>query len=160
MENINKYKRCYNCTGANMRSTCGFPMFGCVLCKTYGDGKGNLLEEYYNEEVKITVGKTEQVFTPPNYKCLECKDSFVVMYEIYDEDCVDDGCSDPCAFMPKVKARCEECNPECNIPTRTEQKDRYFECKKKFLEMGKLYVDYFDEWNSRYIDVLKKNLKN
>jgi hypothetical protein len=28
------------------------------------------------------------------------------------------------------------------------------------LEMGKLYVDYFDEWNSRYIDVLKKNLKN
>ena len=133
-----KYKKCYNCTGTHMNYTCGFPTMGCPLCKKYGDGEGNLLEEYYNKEVKIMVGDTERIFTPPSYKCIYCKDSFVTNIQIYDEDCVDNICTNPLAFMPRVNARCDKCNPECDIPTKKEQEEKYFECKEKFLQMGEI----------------------
>lgn len=100
---------CYNCTGAKMHTMCGFPMPGCVLCETHGQGHGELFQDFS----KITVQIGTETFVPPDYSCLMCKDSKVASRQIWDEDLVDDGFSDHGAHnMPQVEVACWKCCPE------------------------------------------------
>ena len=56
---------CYNCFGVT-RWECGFPVRGCLLCYTYGDGLGHLKKEYRYKSVEIPHGNHIDKFTPPN----------------------------------------------------------------------------------------------
>ena len=64
MDDNNKYDICYECP---VYYQCGFPYRpGCDLCKQYGKGNGQLLNEYTNKEITLN-GKT---YKP---KCIFCK---------------------------------------------------------------------------------------
>jgi hypothetical protein len=117
--------QCYGCRGANEILECGFPMWGCLLCKTYGDGCGNLLIEYRYREVIID----GQTFVPPQYECLFCKDTKVYDYQVYVESLKDDMWSDGGLHnMPTVKVACHSC---CNM----EHEKQYEDAKSKVFAL-------------------------
>ena len=77
---MTNYVKCYNCYGHGFTRTCGNPNnLDCLLCKTHGDGKGGLLEEYSNK--LIIIG--EEKFKPPKFYCTYCKDTLSHGYGIY-----------------------------------------------------------------------------
>lgn len=117
---------CYNCTGAKMHTSCGFPILGCTLCETHGQGYGKLFQEYG----KVTMVIGDKTFIPPNYNCLMCKDSKVTSQRIWDEDLEDDGCSDHGAHnMPQVKVACWKCCSENSKLEFESAKTKYFDKK-------------------------------
>ena len=97
---------CYNCRGANTRLMCGFAMYGCDLCKTYGDGSGHIYSKFRNIEVVINGKK----YVPPAFSCLECQDTKKSKYTIWDSTLANDRWSDYGAHnMPKVTVACRRC---------------------------------------------------
>jgi hypothetical protein len=122
-EKNNLYTLCYGCRGANETTECGYPMWGCLLCETYGDRHGNLLVEYRHKEVIIN----GQTFKPPTYTCLFCKDTKVYDYQVYIESLQDDMWSDGGLHnMPLVKVACHSC---CHV----QYEKQYEEAKSKVL---------------------------
>lgn len=119
---------CYNCRGSNTRTMCGFPQFGCELCEMCGDGHGHIYSKY--RTVPITVGN--QIFTPPTYSCLSCKDTKKAMYSIWDPTLMDNRWSDHGAHnMPKVEIACRACSgPEHEVEYKN-AKLTYFMSKTK-----------------------------
>ena len=114
---------CYNCTGANTMMMCGFPEFGCALCKTHGLGFGKLFASYRDKTVIID----GQTYIPPSYSCLFCKDKKVTKRTIWDNRLTDDSWSDHGEHaMPRVVLPCSECLPD-------EFKEQYERTKKEIL---------------------------
>lgn len=118
---------CYNCTGSKSHSMCGMAMSGCTLCETHGTGHGDLFVEYSKMAVKIG----DEMFTPPNYSCLQCEDTKKTSRQIYDKDMVDNGCSDPCFRMPWVDVACWKCCEEQSDKDLKVAKDKHYASKKR-----------------------------
>ena len=53
MQSNNRYVECYGCHGVNLCLKVGVPWYGCLLCQRFGDGNGNLLQEYENTPITI-----------------------------------------------------------------------------------------------------------
>jgi len=131
MSEDKEYVDCYNCTGANALSMCGFPFFGCLLCETYGNGGGRLLKQYRNQtvEIKHRTDKgvlTTKQFVPPNYSCLFCKDTHLASYTIWVDSLVDDGCSDHGEHnMPREKLPCHRYQEKEHEEARIKLTEQY-----------------------------------
>ena len=120
---------CYNCTGDKTRYMCGVaPIYGCFLCKKYGDGKGKILTEYRHQKVKVLNYEGIEVeMDPPTYECTTCKDTLQATYRIWVEKLRDKMISDNgWGKMPRVQLPCDKCKNE----EHTEQK------KQKEIELN------------------------
>jgi len=119
---------CYNCCGGNTRTECGLPLFGCELCEMCGDGKGHIYSKY--RSIPITIGN--QIFTPPTYSCLWCKDTKKATYSIWDPDLVNSSWSDHGAHnMPQVMVACRACMEKEHQVEYENAKTNYFNSKVK-----------------------------
>jgi len=108
------FVKCYNCTGAKARYSCGILILGCLLCETYGDSNGNINEAYAKTSVDITSDDKIYTFNPPNYNCLLCEDTKKINTKIFVKEKYNYMCSDPCIDMPVVELSCSQCCPEEN----------------------------------------------
>lgn len=54
-----EYVDCYNCTGANVNT------YGCILCKTYGNGFGKLDKSFSNQKLVLVENGQIITMTPP-----------------------------------------------------------------------------------------------
>ncbi len=132
-----EYTDCYGCTGAKTQIMCGWPMSGCLLCKTYGDNMGKLKKEFRHKTVEVRYVDhkgTEQVktFVPPSYSCTMCEDKKVAKYMFCDDDLRQPMCSDGGLHnMPRVTIACHKCCSEEEHNTQMEaEKAKYFAAKK------------------------------
>jgi hypothetical protein len=108
---------------------CGVaPIYGCFLCKKYGDGKGKILTEYRHQKVKVLNYEGIEVeMDPPTYECTTCKDTLQATYRIWVEKLRDKMISDNgWGKMPRVQLPCDKCKNE----EHTEQK------KQKEIELN------------------------
>lgn len=95
----NSYAKCYNCIDGKV-NICGEGTFCCILCKKYGDGKGNLLKEYSKKAVEIKYEDyngniTKRKFKPPKYYCMWCKDKG---YTVSHDNTLINFYNMPCSF--------------------------------------------------------------
>ena len=102
---------CYNCF-TNMHTECGMPDMGCLLCRTHGNGLGEIKPEFRYKSVKILENGSYVEFVPPTYSCLLCKDMKKRMYQIHVPALVDHSYSDPDLDMPNAECACAICCPE------------------------------------------------
>jgi hypothetical protein len=113
---MDDYADCYNCTGDKALYECGFPMYGCELCRAYGNGEGKLKKEFRDKKVQIedtyNGEKRTVTFTPPSYSCTTCRDTHTAKYDIWVDKLIDYNCSDPGHKMPRVDLPCHLCNKE------------------------------------------------
>lgn len=98
---------CYNCNGAKTDFMCSMPIMGCVLCRTYGDGEGNMLKKYRYRELEIEGIK----LSPPMVTCIWCNDSKKIERNIWDHRMIDDEDQSDFAerYMPLVILPCFKC---------------------------------------------------
>lgn len=106
------YVDCYNCTGANTHIECGFPSYGCELCRKHGNSRGLLLREFATSPVTISFPDGTLTFEPPPYSCMVCKDKKTFNAKIWDPVIAkkEPICSDNNDhLMPKVEVACYKC---------------------------------------------------
>ena len=120
---------CYNCF-VNMKTECGMPDMGCLLCRTYGNGLGEIKSEYRHKSVEILDNGVLVKFVPPTYSCLLCKDTKVYEYQIYDPDLVDDSYSEPVLNTPHIKCACGACCNDQHQIDYAAAKAKYMASKK------------------------------
>lgn len=160
-----KTERCYNCTVSPM-SMCGFPLFGCDLCKKFGDGNGNLYSIHNPKTSKlvVNVNGVDKVFQHPPYDCLRCKDTKYAERDLFFEELVDRGYSDSCHLMPTVHIPCHLCSGmnKQEIEGESEKKKQlmYWEFSNQVEQLRKIKgQDQVDETGKSVID-LRYELSN
>jgi hypothetical protein len=117
---------CYNCTGEKTVYVKGKPQLGCILCKNYGNNKGKLYKKYRNEQVEIHSNMDKinlvEVFTPPSYECVTCKDSLKANYRIWMKKREDPRSYEKSFYnMPVIELPCHKCNPKVHTKLREEK---------------------------------------
>ena len=123
---------CYNCTGAKTYIECGFPIYGCLLCKQYGNGIGKLQKEYRHKSVQIKDDDGNvHVFDPPLYTCLFCKDSKKVPYRIWDKELQNNSSDHGSSIMPRGLVACQSCDQENHKKDVEKAYQDYYANKKK-----------------------------
>ncbi|AYV83833.1 MAG: hypothetical protein Hyperionvirus12_30 [Hyperionvirus sp.] len=92
-----EYVHCYNCVSEESK--------GCLLCRKYGDSKGQLLKKYRFKKIQF-FGKDGIAYTfiPPAYVCLQCKDTRKSIYHLWDIVGTDE--------IPSVILPCHQCCEE------------------------------------------------
>lgn len=68
---------CYNCNGIKAKYHGGcenISILGCILCRNYGDGYGQIYKKIRYVKLNFRVGLKKYNFTPPTYECLWCSD--------------------------------------------------------------------------------------
>lgn len=94
---------CYHCVGPRKGDReCGFVTWGCDLCRTYGNGNGDLKREYRYQQVEVTIDKLTTHFEPPPYECVWCQDQGTSWYPTWSSD----------FDTPKTLMRCHMCHSE------------------------------------------------
>lgn len=99
-------KACYNCNGINTIFQLGEPVYGCLLCKTYGDGNGNIKIEMRNKAVEIE----GMYFRPPKYVCIFCRDTKIQTKKVWIDNLKEPSYSDKgWCKMPITQMTCKNC---------------------------------------------------
>lgn len=145
-----QYTACYNCTGHKTFFECGVPIYGCALCKKYGNSFGEMLQQYRYVSVKINGIK----YTPPKYTCLECQDTKQYYYRFCDEDLYDLSWSDSGYHnWPKPQLACCQCCKEQHEKELVKIKEEYINLKKvrDYVKLKTIYFQNKSKDDFQYI---------
>lgn len=104
MENLSP---CYNCNGKKRLWQNGIPHLGCVLCKNFGDGKGNIRNKFREEQKLVAESMS---FFAPSFSCVFCEDTKMVTEKVWVRDFIETQYSDKgWSIMPYLTFPCTHC---------------------------------------------------
>jgi len=155
-----EYVNCYNCTCINIKFNCGTPLFGCVLCKKYGNMEGLLLKSFSEQIIKFEDNGISYIFEPPKYSCMHCKDTKIIETAYSDGDIMQSSLcnlftdiNNPFNFLQCSELPCHKCLPEEYKLIAKKELYNYEEKKKLENRYSDQQIRYVDCYNCKKVNI-------